>query len=389
MFKKSILYPLIISASAVSAVLADDAESQKFYDTELLITTLTADDQEALIAAQETSVEATQAAADAAAADAAAADAAAADAAAADAAAADDAAADAAAADDAAADAAAKAADASPEDPDLNATAAALQETADETDADALQVIADVTDADALQATAALTDTTALEATADLTDAAYLLEIADDAGEALTIIQDDIALTATLVGVLSDEQVFAMNRSLNNAADGKLLVNIDALDLQMVLDGNYNKQQINAFTQSFEQEARFQLKADKFTAKHEETGDDKFLDKADMMFRKGEMQKNKFLTKIDNFSLDDEVIHHGSKTKLIKGSAQASAKDSAKSSSKGVGKSNAKDSAKSNAKVTAKSNAKEVAKSNAKSVAKEKAKANSRDKIKSNNGRNS
>ena len=51
MFKKSALCSLIISLAVVSPAFAQDAETQKFYDTELLITTLTADDQAALDAA--------------------------------------------------------------------------------------------------------------------------------------------------------------------------------------------------------------------------------------------------------------------------------------------------------------------------------------------------
>ncbi|MEH6633797.1 MAG: hypothetical protein V7776_23650, partial [Halopseudomonas aestusnigri] len=71
MFKRSALYSLIVSLSVISPAFAEEGtDAQKFYDTELLITTLTADDQEALAAAEIEAEATAQAAVDAATADA-------------------------------------------------------------------------------------------------------------------------------------------------------------------------------------------------------------------------------------------------------------------------------------------------------------------------------
>ncbi|MBL4743440.1 MAG: hypothetical protein JKX87_02205 [Cycloclasticus sp.] len=122
------------------------------------------------------------------------------------------------------------------------------------------------------------------------------------------------------VANLLDEQVFALNRALNNAVNSGLLVDIDSEDLAL-LEGA-NKLQINAFTQAFEQDARFQLKADMFAIKAEETGDDKFLEMSERMEAKGEDQKEKFLARMDYFSGSSSGIANGG----AKDSAQAVAK---------------------------------------------------------------
>ena len=185
----------------------------------------------------------------------------------------------------------------------------------------------------------------------------------EDADGAAAAADAEVEGTAELVGELTEEQLFALNRSLNNAADGKLLVNIDMEDLQRVLDGDYNKLQINAFTQAFEQEARFDLKADKFTAKYEETENEKFLEHATRMEEKGADQKTKFEAKIDRFS-DNDVKGHAATE------AKQTAKNEAKQAAKGAAKNEAKRAAKNEAKQAAKNAAKDAAKGAAKRAAK-------------------
>jgi len=331
MCNKKILAVLTILGFSFPAF-ADETETQKFYDRDLLTETLLADDQEALVAAQEenlVAIEADQAAADALQADL-------------DAQAALD-------ADIAAAEATAAAESADPTDPALDQTAAELQAIADETDAEALQLAADETDAEALQVTADEADAT-------------------ETAEALTAIEAEFSETETFVEGLTDEQVFALNRSLNNAVNSGLLVDIDAEDLALIEDAN--KLQINAFTQAFEQEARFLLKADKFTAKAEESGDDKFLEIGDRMTNKAEDQKTKFISKIERFADSPSATADS----IAKGEAKVSAKAAAKDTSKGVAKATAKQAAKAAAKETAKAAAKETAKTTAKQAAKTAAK---------------
>ncbi|MBV1928195.1 MAG: hypothetical protein KUG81_01620, partial [Gammaproteobacteria bacterium] len=239
---------------------------------------------------------------------------------------------------------------------------AELAAIADETDAIALQAIADETDAGALQTIADGTDAGALQATANETDAT-------ETAAALAVIETEFSETESFVEGLTDEQVFALNRSLNNAVSSGLLVDIDTEDLALIVDGN--KLQINAFTQAFEQEARFLLKADKFAAKAEESGDDKFLAIGDRMTSKAEDQKAKFIAKIGRFSVSPSATA-GS---VAKAEAKASAKAAAKDTSKGVAKATAKQAAKTAAKETAKAAAKETAKGVAKTEAKRLARA--------------
>lgn len=191
------------------------------------------------------------------------------------------------------------------------------------------------------------------------------------------------------IAELTEEQLFALNRSLNNATNNGLIVDLNSDYMQDLLDGNYNKQQINSLTKALEEEAKFDKLSDKFAAKYDLTGNDKFSDKADMMSLKGDRQKDKFLGKVDKFGSDDgdEVEHHNKAMKSMRGSAKNSVKDTAKSTTKDVAKTNAKGAAKANAKAAAKSNAKDAAKSNAKAVAKSRAKDNARNKAKSNNGK--
>ena len=181
------------------------------------------------------------------------------------------------------------------------------------------------------------------------------------------------------VADLTEEQLFALNRSLNNATNNGLIVDLDSEYMQDLLDGNYNKQQINSLTKALEEEAKFDKLSDKFASKYDATGNDKFLDKADMMSLKGEGQKDKFLAKVDKFGSGDEVEHQDKAKKSVRDSAKNSAKDTAKSKSKDAAKSKSKD--------AAKSKSKDIAKSNAKAVAKSKARENARNKAKSNNGK--
>ncbi|MBW7835776.1 MAG: hypothetical protein H3C28_03995 [Sphingomonadales bacterium] len=108
------------------------------------------------------------------------------------------------------------------------------------------------------------------------------------------------ALLANEVDNLSSDQLFAFNRSLNNAVAQGLIVNLDAEDLQAAIDGDYDKHQINALTKALEEEAKFLSRADMFEQKAAETGDVKFLEKADRMRDRAEEQKERFLAKLEN-----------------------------------------------------------------------------------------
>ena len=325
MFNKSTLSSLVLSMAVASPVFSEEdateSDLQKFAGTELLVQTLTADDQAVLDAATEDAPDLTEA-------------------------------------EQAVTDAATT----------VNEAIAAQEDLAD-----------DATEEDIAAAQQAVDD-----ANLALEDANLELQAAEDAEEQLATLQGDvaaeIAATEELVGELSEEQVIALNRSLNNAADGKLLVDIDTEDLQQVIDGEYNNLQINAFTQSFEQEARFLQKADRFTSKYEETGNEKFLDHATRMEERGETQKAKFAEHIDRFA-NSPSTEAG---QLAKQEAKASAKSAAKESAQGAAKQAAKGAAKQAAKGAAKQAAKDVARQVARGTAKKAAKGAAKKAAKNN-----
>ncbi len=172
---------------------------------------------------------------------------------------------------------------------------------------------------------------------------------------------------AAFVESLSDEQVFALNRSLNNAVNSGLPMVYDMQILEKIVENGYGKKEINAITKAFEQEARF-------TALAEKTGNEKFLDKA-------LAEKNKFLRKADSTLVTEEVQESAQETvsESVKYSAKQATKNSAQENAMGTAKDMAKDSAKLAAKEAAKNVAKEVAKESAKEAAKNAAKQEAKD----------
>lgn len=111
------------------------------------------------------------------------------------------------------------------------------------------------------------------------------------------------------VDSLSDEQVFALNRSLNDSLKNGTQIDFTGEEnwalLQQAADENYNSRQMNMLIQALESEARFQSLADKILNL---TGDE---DKYQRFMTKADTEKNKFLSFIDRMentgpqSLDD------------------------------------------------------------------------------------
>ena len=173
---------------------------------------------------------------------------------------------------------------------------------------------------------------------------------------------DDTALDAA-VDALSEDQVLALNRSLNNLNndtftapsgfefDGSEFVAVEFLG--RVTGGDFNKQQITALTKALEEKIKFLFLAEK-------TGNDIFLEKA-------ESQEQKFLAKIDGFgtsSLTGDAATSSAKL------AAKSAKKAAKQAAKSAAKSAAKNAAKKAAKKAAKQAVKDAIKNQAKNAAK-------------------
>lgn len=91
---------------------------------------------------------------------------------------------------------------------------------------------------------------------------------------------------------LSDEQVFALNRSLNNVVKSGLPMEYDMYLLEQVIENDYDSREINALTKAMEEEAKFQ-------DPYEKTGNEKFLDRA-------QSQKEKFLATVGRFGVPEE-----------------------------------------------------------------------------------
>lgn len=343
MFNKKVLMLLLVFGFSFAAYAEED---QKFYDRDLLTETLTADDQAELTMAEEvlTTAETDLSAAQT---------------------------------DLTAQETALTSAQSSLSDAEL--ALSSLTTTDLGYDAAAQAVIDAQTAVTNVENSLADTNQSILNAEADI-------EMANDA---LAVIQTEFSDTAAFVEGLSEEQVFALNRSLNNAVKSGLVTDIDSEDLAQLAGAN--KHQINAFTQAFEQEARFSLKADKFDAKYDESGNEKFLEMSARMISKAEIQKEKFLNKLTNFfespsatagsiarteaKISAKGTARDSSKKIAKTKASVSAKKVAKDISKKLAKSTAKETAKTTAKETAKAAAKDNAKGIAKSEAKRSAKA--------------
>lgn len=171
------------------------------------------------------------------------------------------------------------------------------------------------------------------------------------------------------VANLSENQVFALNRSLNNAVQQHLALNYDLDLLERIVTDQYSKQQINALTKALEEEA-------KLLALYERTGNEKFLKQA-------EVQKEKFLAKADRLSRDAtrtatrETTRDTLRTELKSGAdeaTQAAVKEQAKIQARLMAKEAVKVEAKTMAKATADETAKGLAREAALALAKEESK---------------
>lgn len=196
-----------------------------------------------------------------------------------------------------------------------------------------------------------------------------LIEVQNNLDAVILTKDEEAALIAILVEDLSDEQVTAFNRSLNNSLHNQFPVNLDADILQAALDGEFDKVQINFLTKAYEEEAKFLSLAERFKAKAEETGDDTFLKQADRMTVKAENSREKFLARIDSDSIDreqqDEARQASNEQAHEAREAARDARDTAKEAAQ-----EAREAAKEAAKE-----AREVAREEARENAKENAKA--------------
>lgn len=163
-----------------------------------------------------------------------------------------------------------------------------------------------------------------------------------------TALDDLIIAFITPLENLTDEQVFAMNRSFNGWVNNAFDVSLSAELIDRLLSGDLNDKQI-----------MFAIRAEFEQAKFNQLGD-KMLDKglADQEARmraRGETQKEKFDGKVEDFAAEEATISATSDAMaMAKSTAKAEAKNSAKNASKGQAKAEAKQAAKDEAKKNAK-----------------------------------
>jgi hypothetical protein len=123
---------------------------------------------------------------------------------------------------------------------------------------------------------------------------------------AVEAIEAEIAKTGELVGELSAKQVHDLNASLQNARKtGLLPLDLDSEHLQAILDGAYGTREIHALTNAYEQEARFDRLAMRFVERYDATGREHFQAQAERFAARGDEQKEKFLEKIERFTAQD------------------------------------------------------------------------------------
>lgn len=221
--------------------------------------------------------------------------------------------------------------------------------------------------------------------TADEDHELTVLQAAFDAGDlteeefnaAALAIEDEKAATAEALDQLSDDQILALNRALNNAEASGLLVNIDAEHLQLILDEDYDRRQIMAITTGLEKEARALDKAGDFEARAEATGNDKFLEQAERFRTRAEVEKTKFFTKATRFDRD-EMTDDGLDDDALDDDIQDAVLTTARETARDAAQENARDNAKNQAKFAAQSAAKDAAKEAANQTAREHASESAR-----------
>jgi hypothetical protein len=150
--------------------------------------------------------------------------------------------------------------------------------------------------------------------------------------ERLADVQGEIDGLSELIAQLNDDQADALIRSLRNAVASGLVLPLDAAMLQSVIDGGYDKHQINALTQAFEQEARFMAKSDRAAAREAELGIAADADASAEMTKfeaKAASQKSKFMAKIDEPEEPDALLDDAVDD-AVEEAAKEAARDTAK-----------------------------------------------------------
>lgn len=202
--------------------------------------------------------------------------------------------------------------------------------------------------------------------------------------ETLEAAQEDLRLERRrlerVVNALSDDQVFAFNRSLQNALASGLWVDLDSEGLIAALNEDYDKRQINAYTKALESDAKFTRKAESARAAYESTHDPELLRQAERFEAKAESQREKFLAKIERFDATSgerkvrDELHEEARTAAreeARNAARVEARRAAQEEARIAAREAGRDAARDAARDEARRGARDLARQEARSAAKQ------------------
>jgi hypothetical protein len=144
-----------------------------------------------------------------------------------------------------------------------------------------------------------------------------------------------------IVAQLSDRQVFALSRALNDSRhNGLAPLALDLALVQRIADEDLSNGQIQQLTHAVELRARFDQHAARFDAKADATGDARFHDRADRTRERGAALEDKFLARVDGSA----AASHGAKNAAAE-KAHEAADEAAREAAREHGKHAAKEAA--------------------------------------------
>lgn len=185
-----------------------------------------------------------------------------------------------------------------------------------------------------------------------------------DTDASATDFSDRVALSGVLFGetaptaeqqtafdALTDEQVFAISRSLNGSVNNNFDVALSEELLAQLISGELNDKQVMFAVRAETEAAKFNQLADKM----EEKG---LTDQADRMRDRGTAQYDRFNGMVGGFAEDASTEARGA----AQSAARLAARDTARDNARGGARENARENAKNNANENARDNAKNAGK---------------------------
>ena len=149
------------------------------------------------------------------------------------------------------------------------------------------------------------------------------------------------ALRTALEG-MTDDQVTATNRSLRDTNAKGATLDLDAATLMEIADRDLDGRGIQALTKGLEEEAKFEGLADRFDARYEETGREKFATQRDRMNARAERQRDKFEAKVDRFDGTADEARREARDEA-RSDARDSARQNARNEARRVARDEARD----------------------------------------------